>query len=327
MTFNRVTRNEAWIVSLVVHAALLAGLIAMMGRPRESAPAIARGTDSGLDFGVITLVETGPRVTPAAVPAVLSGTAATVATPIQPPPLPSGQVRPASHQETTPAGNWVPAAPIARLPHDGSVASQEVSHPVVNASGSDTSSSGSVGAHAPGSPSSQLPAGAVTLFFDVPAVGKSVVFVLDRSASMGLAGRLDRARSELAASLRRLPASARFQVIAYNRSVEPVRIPGMTGLLGATPVTVEAVLAAVERMPAEGSTDHAAALTAALSLGPDVIYFLTDEDDLKLRDVQAVTRRNLGRACIHAICLTASPGETPMRVLARENRGVFQTAD
>jgi hypothetical protein len=167
-----------------------------------------------------------------------------------------------------------------------------------------------------------LPVGAVTAFFGVPAVGRSVVFVLDRSASMGLAGRLERAKRELAASLRLLPATARFQVIAYNRRAEPVRVPGITGLLPAT--ASDAVIAAVEALPAEGSTDHAAALTAALALGPDVVYFLTDEDDLELRDVKAVTRRNHGRVCIHAICLTATAGETPMRALARENRGTFR---
>jgi hypothetical protein len=167
-----------------------------------------------------------------------------------------------------------------------------------------------------------------TQFFGVPATGKSVVYVLDRSASMGLAGRLERARRELATSLRRLPPSARFQVIAYNRSAEPVRMPGQFGLLPATPDAIEAVIAEVDRLPAEGGTDHAAALTAALGLGPEVIYFLTDEDDLEMRDVQAVTRRNHGRVCIHALCLVApTSGETPMMALARNNRGMFRVVE
>ena len=65
-------------------------------------------------------------------------------------------------------------------------------------------------------------------------------------------------------------------------------------------------------------------LTEAIDLGPDVIYFLTDEDDLESRDVLAVTRRNRGRVSIHALCLVPPGGESPMQRLARDNRGVFQ---
>jgi hypothetical protein len=168
----------------------------------------------------------------------------------------------------------------------------------------------------------------VTAFFGVPAVGKSVVFVIDRSASMGLAGRLDRARREVAASLRLLPPAARFQVIAYHRAAEPVRVDGRDGLLPATPAAVAAAGAALDRLTAEGSTDHVLALKAALTLRPDVIYFLTDEDDLTWADVRAVTRLNGGRACVHALCLVEPPagGETPLRALARHNRGEFRVA-
>src|SRR5579875_280015 len=52
--------------------------------------------------------------------------------------------------------------------------------------------------------------------FPLPATAASVVYVLDRSVSMGLARKLDFARRELIASLRHLPATIRFQVIAYN---------------------------------------------------------------------------------------------------------------
>jgi hypothetical protein len=193
-----------------------------------------------------------------------------------------------------------------------------------------------LGTDVPGSPSSipgvpgapvpvaLLPAGAATAFFGVPAIGKSVVFVLDRSASMGLDGRLDRARRELADSLRRLPPSARFQVITYNKVAEPIRIAGTAGLLPATPTMIEYVIAAVNRLPAEGGSEHLKALTEAVKSGPDVVYFLTDEDDLELRDVRTVTRINHERVCIHALCLVPPLGaESPMQVLARLNRGQF----
>jgi hypothetical protein len=169
-----------------------------------------------------------------------------------------------------------------------------------------------------------LPPGAVTAFFGVPAVGQSVAFVIDRSASMGLGGRLDRARREVAASLRRLPPAARFQVITYHKVAESVRVDGQYGLLPAAPAAVAAAGAALDGLTAEGGTDHLQALKMALTLRPDVVYFLTDEDDLTWDVVRAVTRLNGGRVCVHALCLVEPPaGETPLRALARGSRGVF----
>jgi hypothetical protein len=175
-------------------------------------------------------------------------------------------------------------------------------------------------------PAAELPPGAATTFFGVPAVGKSVVFVIDRSMSMGLDGRLDRAKREVVASLRRLLPSARFQVIAYDRAAEPLAIRGQSGLLPATADAVNAAVAAVERLRAEGSTDHRGALFAALALEAEVIYFLTDEDELKLEDVRLFTRNNRRQVCVHALCLVppAAGAETPMQALARQNRGVFR---
>jgi hypothetical protein len=318
MSENRTARNEAWITSLVLHVALLAGIIAVVGLPREQ-PAGPVAIASQVHDQSIGMVTIGEPV--AASVAVMPATAPVQPpTPVQPPPppvvtaahseLPSAMpVQPAEHREPVPIA---PTATSQSAPPQPAIVSQPsvVSHPAANAAGS---------------PSPPLPAGAATAFFGVPAVGKSVMFVLDRSASMGLDGRLDRARRELAASLRRLPPTARFQVIAYNKAADPVRLLGCAGLLPATPNAVEAVIAAVERLPAEGGSEHAKALIAAIDLGPDVIYFLTDEDDLESRDVLAVTRHNRGRVSIHALCLVPpGGGESPMQRLARDNRGLFQ---
>jgi von Willebrand factor type A domain len=310
MSENRIARNEAWIASLVFHVALLAGVIAFVGRPRETAdgPIVINTRDTGHEIGVVLL-------DPPAVRSVTVQTAAprppkppvvptSPVPPIPQPPAPPS-VRTVAHQEPVagpPAPSVQPNSPAAVSSAPGLPVS-----PVTNDSGS------------------PLPAGAATAFFGVPAIGKSVVFVLDRSASMGLDGRLDRARRELAVSLRRLPPSARFQVIVYNKVAERVRVSGMVGLLPATPEAIEEAIAAVNRLPAEGGSEHVNALTEALSLVPDVIYFLTDEDDLETRDVQAVTRKNHGRVCIHALCLVPAAGaESPMQMLARGNRGAFK---
>lgn len=318
MSENRTARNEAWMVSLVLHVALLAGVVAVIGRPREAAegPVVVNTRDTGHTIGVVMLDEPAARpvrVQPPPLPIPEPVVSAPPAVIVQPPPLPVADIRPVVHQEPAAPLPMTQIHPTAGVPVCGSPAGSPPSAPapavppVTDVSGS------------------PLPAGAATAFFGVPAVGKSVVFVLDRSASMGLDGRLDRARRELAASLRRLPPAARFQVIAYNKTAESVRIHGMDGLLPATPDTVEGAITVVNELPAEGGSEHLKALTKALALGPDVVYFLTDEDDLEARDVQTVTRINHGRVSIHALCLVPQPGgESPMRELARANRGLFK---
>ena len=148
--------------------------------------------------------------------------------------------------------------------------------------------------------------------------------VIDRTSSMGHDGRFERARSAVIASLRQLPADARFQVIAYDKNALPLRI-GDGRLAAAMDANVEAAAAALAAMFPQGGTDHVRALQQALWLGPDVIYFLTDEDDLTPADVEKVTRSNRRRASIHALCLVApAAAETPMRTLARRNGGEFR---
>jgi hypothetical protein len=301
MSANRTARNDAWIVSLVLHAGLLAGLIAVIAQPAQpvAGPVVVRTRDTSHEIGVVLLSD--PVSRPVRIQTLPLPVPDLQATPLTAPlerPTP-GPVQTVEHR-----------APVAPAPVANAAGSPRVEVPVASA------------------PSSPLPPGTATAFFGVPAVGTSVVFVLDRSASMGLDSRLDRARRELAASLRLLPASARFQVIAYNKVAEPVRVPGAYGLLPATTEAIRGAITAVDRLQAEGGTDHRQALQAALSLGPDVIYFLTDEDDLETRDVQAVTRLNRGRVSIHALCLVPpTAGETPMRELARGNRGVFKLVE
>jgi hypothetical protein len=141
---------------------------------------------------------------------------------------------------------------------------------------------------------------------------------------MGQDGRFDRARDQVIASLRQLPPDARFQLIAYDKNALLLRL-GESGLALATPANVETAAAALAAMTPEGGTDHVRALRLALSLAPDVIYFLTDDDDLTPADVSQITHLNHARARIHALCLDApSAAETPMRDLARRNRGEFR---
>jgi len=169
--------------------------------------------------------------------------------------------------------------------------------------------------------------GATTTFFNVPTQAQSVVYVFDRSGSMGMAGRLAQARRELLASLERLPPTVRFQIIPFNRVAEPLRIAGRSDLVPATDGNKQQAALLLEGLVAEGGTEHLPALKQALLLQPEVIYFLTDADDLHPDQVRALTCLNHGRTTIHAIELTAShcdAPETPLHLLARQNGGQYR---
>ncbi len=162
--------------------------------------------------------------------------------------------------------------------------------------------------------------------FSLPATATSVVYVLDRSVSMGIDRKLDFARRELIASLRRLPPSVRFQVIDYNDYAETLIVDGQRDLLPAEPAIVAKAIALLQALDAAGTTNHFAALRRGLDLYPDVIFFLTDADDLKPEVISAITQRNR-HSVIHTIELTRlrSPRpDGPLAQLARNNHGTYR---
>ena len=89
-------------------------------------------------------------------------------------------------------------------------------------------------------------------------------------------------------------------------------------------------LEGLARQVPEGGTDHEPALKMAFLLRPDVVYFLTDADDLKPRHLRLVRSLNQSRAIVHTIELNnrnRDRRQMPLQVMARENRGVYQGVD
>jgi len=165
---------------------------------------------------------------------------------------------------------------------------------------------------------------------EVGKSARSVVYVVDRSMSMGFHGAFIRARREVLASLRRLGPDTRFQVIAYNRDAEPLRINGGYGLLASDENTIRQVAEAVTALRPAGGTDHGLALRRAIAFHPDVIYFLTDADDVRLDDVRIVTHLAEHHTIINAIELNGgrpSRRDSPLHKLAADNGGTYRRLD
>jgi hypothetical protein len=154
-----------------------------------------------------------------------------------------------------------------------------------------------------------------------------VVYVLDRSISMGLHHAFDHARRDLLASLGRLPPTAFFQVIAYNQGADLIYLRNGAGWIAPEAGTLEQVEALLARLAPSGRTDSVRALRRALALAPDLVYLVSDGGDLTAVDVATVTRLNEQRAAIHAIELTGRRRGEPnqlLRQLAAGNRGTYR---
>jgi hypothetical protein len=170
-----------------------------------------------------------------------------------------------------------------------------------------------------------------TKFFGSDVWGTKFLYVIDRSGSMSERDRLGEAKRELVASLAKLPPTVQFQVIFYNLNQEIVPVGGTSRrLLPATDANKTRVQQLVGRIVPEGGTEHAPALKMALALNPDVIFFLTDADDLRERDVKDITALNKDRARIHTIEFGIGPElerENALRELASSNGGTYRYVD
>ena len=170
-----------------------------------------------------------------------------------------------------------------------------------------------------------------TQFFETQAWGTKFVYVIDRSGSMAEHDALGAAKRELLASVAKLPSTAQFQVILYN--LEPERMPtgiDRSRLLVASDTNKKALERFLASIAADKAAEHVPALKLALSLGPDVILFLTDADDMTVRDVRDLTAFNKDRVRIHTIEFGPGPNsdpKNPLREVSDLNGGTYRYID
>jgi hypothetical protein len=166
--------------------------------------------------------------------------------------------------------------------------------------------------------------------FGAAAEGRSFVFVIDRSRSMGADGLgvIQAAAGELQSQLGELTDDQSLQVVAYNQS------PAFLGdrkLIPASEANKVRLVQFVANLAAFGQTEHSPALIAALRLKPEVIFLLTDGGDPVLHEGELRAIRELGarRTTIH--CLHFGRGTaTSQSFLARladQNRGQYVYID
>ena len=144
-----------------------------------------------------------------------------------------------------------------------------------------------------------------TNFMEISGVGKMFVYVIDSSSSM-TGGRLKAAQGQLKASLRLLQPNQKFAVIFFNEYRERLKLRRNDdqAVYFATDVNKELASHQIDRVTADRGTVPMPAILEAISLKPDVIYFLTDGDESELSPAEMAQVRQLSRSItIHVIKL------------------------
>ena len=138
--------------------------------------------------------------------------------------------------------------------------------------------------------------------FGVEGTGTKFVYVFDRSSSME-GPPLAAAKRQLIESLESLEDIHQFQIIFFNHEMQLFTVPG-SGRRIAYANERNKQLAAnfIGGISADGGTDRYAALRQAVTLQPDVIFFLTDADDpmadSELAQIERANRRKQAAICV-----------------------------
>lgn len=168
-------------------------------------------------------------------------------------------------------------------------------------------------------------AGAGSGFFGTKATGLSVVYVVDASRSMNhphaspAKTRFKRLKLELVKSIMSMPSDAEFFIIFFND--EAIPMPAAT-LQAASESNKRRYLSWMAEAKADRETDPRKALSIALKMRPDVIFFLTDGsfDRPVERDLLKLSQR---RSTIHTFAFGTDAGNETMRAIAKANGGKY----
>jgi len=175
------------------------------------------------------------------------------------------------------------------------------------------------------------PATSLSVFGSGQLEGRSFLFLLDRSTSMGSKGLgvVQVARKELSAAVEKLESHHKFQILGYNNATTAMKAQRM---LNASKEHKLEVPKFISQMTAFGPTNHVAGIMTALSYKPDVIVMLTDggSPPLNSQELKRIRQIHGGRTQIH--CVQFGLGPQPledefMETLATQSSGTFRYID
>ena len=165
-------------------------------------------------------------------------------------------------------------------------------------------------------------------YYGIPICAKRIVFVLDTSASMR-GQPMEAAKVALLKTVEALPEAVNFDIIMFDRTAN-AWVPRLV------PATYQAKQEAAQTVMSRGmglGTASHAALNAAFTLEPEVIYFLSDGEPTDGQPAQIVSTiaalNRTHRVSIHTIGVVTQRGGGAgltffMQPLAQQNYGSFR---
>ncbi|VTS03933.1 vWA domain-containing protein [Tuwongella immobilis] len=208
-----------------------------------------------------------------------------------------------------------------------------------NASGTKNHATGAAegngaGANGAGTGASGSPNGtgasrfAPTLLHQPAQVGQSIVYVIDASASMGVAGRYERAVDCVLHTLRASAPDSRFQVVVYASDATILPILGRTELIPMSPQAIEHAERLLRAWQPEGGSSHFVGIRKGLSLESDALVLMSDAEGMPAEQIQRIQQLNHRRSVVHTLLLApdrdSAHWNSPMAQLSRLNRGSFR---
>lgn len=341
-----------WLLSTASHLGLILAMALLIEAPRGISD--VDGPNDGINLTAVMLSDVGEEAAAAPEDESAEASAAVIAA-SAPQPQESAEPSPAAAAEAEPVEvhtegelaaieeevdpvvleTVVPEVELAaNLPRplsgDEAVGASKLLRQVTegNSPGNHNGQSTSHGGGAAGVAKALAAGAARTGVFGVSGVGYKFVYVFDRSGSMdGHGGApLAAAKAELIHSLHELGKMHQFQIIFYNEAPRIFTLSGNDGRLTfATEQNRRLAERFVNGITADGATQHEDALTMALRMNPDVIFFLTDADEpaLSARQLARLRRMNNG-AIINTVEFGYGPrtsSENFLGWLARQNGG------
>lgn len=333
--------RPAWGVSIFFHAAAIALLaLALRPWPRGGVAGAGESLTIVLDAASASIGESGTGDTPARLgssadsadaaagqppslltpPAHESKTAERAANVVSPPAYPTA---PAEVPAEVPAVAQAPPKPVAAaMPRDAAAA---------NMPAKGTGDEGTAVGRGSGAGSGQGggPGGEASVsVFGVEGRGRRFVYLFDRSASMEGAPLLA-AKRQLLQSLQSLGTSHQFHIVFFNtktHSFDAVTGGGRNNYASERNKQLAANF--VGGITADGGTDRMAALRAALSFSPDVVFFLSDADDpmpeSELAEVARLNPRAQTAICVIEFGTARSPrADNFLMRVARQSGGRY----
>ncbi|MDB5352290.1 MAG: Mg-chelatase subunit ChlD [Planctomycetota bacterium] len=171
--------------------------------------------------------------------------------------------------------------------------------------------------YAPSVDWARVPPWRKTEFFGIRAQGKTFLYVVDCSGSMGSYDRLVRAKREIRRSIGEMRFPQRFQIIFYND--RPYTMPGgmPQGVDYASKTQLSQWMSLID---ADGGTDPRGAMAQALAQRPDAIFLLSD-GEFPTGAAEAIAKKNPKKVPIH--CVDFAGNSADLKKIARESGGVY----